>query len=338
MSAIQRDRRVPSIGAFILIAVGVIWLLLQAHVISGANLVVLFRFWPVILIAIGLELLLGRRSWALSLVIGAGTIVLLLALMVVGPSLGLAGSVDVQTQQFAEPLDDATSARLELNLSVGTVTINALSDSNELITADLRYIGDVNFEVSSANGEKTVMLSSESETRWGMDYVGLSLADAFGEPDLRWNIGLSPEIPLDLRLNGGVGTSTIDLSSLQLSSLSYHNGVGESTVSLPGGSFNVDVDGGVGGMTLRFASDAAIDANLKGGVGETTLVFPEDAPVRLEVEGGLGGVNVPSHFTQVRSGDDNNSGVWESDSYASASDAARITVDYEGGVGRLNVR
>jgi hypothetical protein len=338
MSAIQRDRRAPSIGAFILIAVGVIWLLLQAHVISGANLVVLFRFWPVILIAIGLELLLGRRSWALSLVIGAGTIVLLLALMVVGPSLGWAGSVDIQTQQFAEPLDDATSAQLELNLSVGTVTINALKDSNELITADLRYIGDVSFDVSSSNGTKIIVLSNESDTRWGTDYVGLSLADAFGEPDLRWNIGLSPEIPLDLRLNGGVGTSMIDLSGVQLSSLSYHNGVGDSTVSLPGGSYDVDVQGGVGGLTLRFASEAPIDANLKGGVGETTLVFPANAPVRLEVDGGLGGVNVPSHFTQVRGGDDSNSGVWESDSYAGASDAARITVDYEGGVGRLNVQ
>ena len=46
----------------ILIGVGLIWLLGNFGIISGANLAVLFRLWPLALIVIGLDLLFGRQS------------------------------------------------------------------------------------------------------------------------------------------------------------------------------------------------------------------------------------------------------------------------------------
>jgi hypothetical protein len=50
----------------ILIAVGIIWLLGNLGVLSAANILVLLRLWPLLLIVIGLDLLFGRQSrfWA----------------------------------------------------------------------------------------------------------------------------------------------------------------------------------------------------------------------------------------------------------------------------------
>ena len=331
----------PSIWAFILIALGVIWLLFEAKILSGANLAVLFRLWPIVLIAFGLELLFGRSSRMISLAIGAATIVLLLLLMAVGPALGLAPSAEVKTAQYSELVGEATSAQVNLDLSVGKATVQALSDSDKLIDADLRYVGDVNFKVTNSGSEKAVVLNAKNDSVQWFNFLGLSLNSGQDENDLRWNIGLSPNLPLDLRLSGGVGESTLDLSGLQLTRLSYNSGVGDTTVSLPGsGSYSVDFNGGVGKLAVNFAEGAAVNANVDAGVGEITLDVPDDAPVRLKADGGLGGINVPANFIRV-SGEDNGlnrNGEWESASYSSADDNARITIDFNGGVGSLTVK
>jgi hypothetical protein len=334
----QGNGRSTSFWAVILIAIGVIWLLLQADILSSANLVVLFRLWPIILVAVGLELLIGRNSRSLSLLIGAGTIVLLGVLMVFGPSLGLATPANVQTVQYSEPLDDAKSAKLDLDFSVGDVNMQALSDSNMLLDADLRYIGNVDFESSTSNGEKLVTLTSHDDSRNFFDFLGFSFIGSSDEDSLHWEIGLNPTTPLDLNLKGGVGTNTLDLSGVQLSSLRYDGGVGGSTVSLPSGSYDLDLNAGVGALNVKFMDDTAVDASIVGGVGKVTLDLPEAAPVRLEVEGTLGGIDVPENFVEINSNQDvDESGVWESASYAEAGDSARIRIVFDGGVGGLSV-
>jgi len=335
MTTTRRETYSPVFWAFLLIALGVMWLLFQAHIFSSANLIVLLRLWPIALIALGLELLIGRGSRATGLLIGAGTILLLLALMAAGPALGLAPSTEVKTFEQSVPLQEATSAQMNLDLSVGRATVQALdSDSATLIDADLSYVGIVNFNVSGNSGEKFVTLSVQNDSSSQIfDFLGLSL----GQDQLHWNVGLTPRIPLDLRLNGGVGDSTVNLSGLQLTRLSYNTGVGNSAITLPGsGSYAVSINGGVGDTTVTFAAGAAVKASINGGVGDLTLSLPEGAPIHLETHGGLGSVHVPATLNRV--GGDDRGGVWETASYASSSDAARITISYTGGVGDLNVR
>jgi hypothetical protein len=51
-------------------------------------------------------------------VIAIGTVILIVALMFIGPSLGLAPNVDVQVETFTAPRADATAANVQLDLSV----------------------------------------------------------------------------------------------------------------------------------------------------------------------------------------------------------------------------
>lgn len=334
MATMQRERSSSPIWAFVLIGVGIVWLLFEAHVISGENLAVLFRLWPVVLIALGLELLFGRNSRSLSLIIGAASFVVVIVLMFVGPSIGLGSNIEIKSGQFSEPLGDANAAQLNLDLSVGRTTIQAGSGST-LIDANLRYIGDVELNTTETAGEKFVTMSVANDSTNVFDFLGLSLADTMAERELYWNISLSPEIPLDLRLSGGVGESSLDLSGLQVSNLSYNAGVGETTISLPGtGSFNLDLKGGVGKTRVNFAAGAGVDADINAGVGEVVLDVPEGAAVRIETKGGLGTNTVP--FPRISG--DNDESVWQSDNYATADTDERITIHFSGGVGGMTVQ
>jgi hypothetical protein len=330
----RRDSRSPSIWAFVLIGIGIIWLLFEAHVINGANLAVLFRLWPVVLIALGVELLFGRNSRALSLLIGLASFVVVIVLMFVGPSIGLGSNVEIKSGQYSEPLGSATTAQINLDLSVGSATVQAGS-ADKLIDADLRYIGDVTLDVSGSGSEKYVTLSAENDSTNGFDFLGLSLADTLNEQKLYWNVSLNPDIPLDLSMKGGVGETTLDLNDLQVSRLSYNGGVGETTINLPDtGSYDLDLKGGVGKTRISFAAGAGVNADINAGVGEVVLDLPEGAAVRIETKGGLGNMSVP--LPRISGGDDES--VWQSENYASADAGKRITIHFEGGIGGLSVQ
>ncbi len=304
----------------VLIAVGVIWILGNVGVISAANLIVLFRLWQLLLIVVGLDLLFGRQSPVLGGLIALGAVVLIVALMLVGPSLGLAGEpLDVTLDHFDEPRGAVTSAEVQLDLSVATTTITSLADSPDLITAEVSHVGQVEFSVDGET-HKVIHLSQISESTnifQGPEFLGT----LFGAQDdkLYWNIALDPTVPLTLDVNGGVGESHFDLSKLQLQALS--------------------ISGGVGEFTIAVSDTTAVDIHINGGVGQMTIDVPDGAAVHLEGKSGVGSINVPASLRQVSSNDSNfvgDSGVWESDNYAGA--ARRITITYEGGVGGLTIQ
>ena len=56
----------------ILIGVGLVWFLANINVIPNFNPLALFNLWPLLLIAIGLDLLFGRKSALVGLLIGLG--------------------------------------------------------------------------------------------------------------------------------------------------------------------------------------------------------------------------------------------------------------------------
>lgn len=323
----------------VLIGIGVIWLLGNLSIISAANLAVLFRLWPLILIIVGLDLLFGRQSPFLGAVIGIGTVVLLIALMLVGPSIGLAGtSMDVKTAAFNEPLEDATSARVNLNMTAGQMNIKALSDSNDLIDANLSYFGELEFQ-HEGQSEKFISLSQTSDNvNFGLDFVTFLLNP---ENQLRWDIGLSPNVPIQLDVNNGTGGSTLDLSGLKLTKLSVDSGTGGMTISLPvmDMRYDVQVSSGTGGGTINLQSGTSVNLDINSGTGGFTIDVPEAAAVRVVARTGVGGINVPSSYNRVDGKDDNfvgENGTWETTGFASAEN--QITINFEGGTGGLTVR
>jgi predicted membrane protein len=323
----------------VLIAIGVIWLLSNAGVISRENLVVLLRLWPLLLIVIGLDLLFGRKSPAVSAVIGVGAVVLVIVLMLVGPSIGLTGpSLEVKLDTFNEPREDTTSASVRLDLSVATTTIVPVADSSDLFTAEVTHLGDLDFEVEGETAKQITLSEDDASVMDGTSFLaGLIRVD--GE-DLNWNIGLSPEIPLALEINSGVGQGNFDLSQMQLTDLSINGGVGQINLQLPSVDtpYNVDINNGAGELNLSIADDTAINLNVKGGVGSVTIDVPDNVAVRIEASSGIGNIDVPSGWQRLNEEQSGPSedGVWQSSNFSEA--ARQIVIHYEGGVGNLIIQ
>jgi hypothetical protein len=337
----------------LLIGIGVIALLGTMGVLDRDNFSVLLRLWPVLLILIGLDIAFGRRSPAIGALIGIGTVALIIGLMLIGPSQGWGEDWEVKSGRYSEPIGAASSARVSLDLSAGPTDISALSDSNDLIDADLNYTGEIAFEVQG-DREKTISLSER-------DTGGFFRFDWFaGDDELRWEIGLSPQVPLDLVVDGGSGSVDLDLRGLQLTGLNLDVGSGQVQGSLPAveGRYDVRVDGGSGKCRLDIAegADAGLDIDVgsgsidvetgagadvsvrvDGGSGKLTIDVSEDAAVRLDVrEGGSGNVRVPGRFERIRSGDDDE-GTWETPGFDSADHKIEIIVD-DLGSGNVELR
>ncbi|MAS37734.1 MAG: hypothetical protein CL610_27305 [Anaerolineaceae bacterium] len=303
----------------VLITIGVLWLLSNLGVISAANLFVLVRLWPLLLIIVGLDLLFGRQSRSMGNLIGVGAVVLIVFVVLVGPSLGLAGpNLDITQSSFNEPVEDATDATINLDLSLAATSIYTLTDSNDLFTAEVSHVGELDYSVSG-NTSKTIRLA-QRDTDSTDGFMGLDfLAPVFGvqRDELYWRVGLSPDVLLTLNIDGGVGQTDFDLSGLQLESVSINGGVGEINLTLPA------------------AQDTTYEVALNGGVGSVNIDVPEGAAVRMMGNGGIGNITVPAGFTRVGD-DDDDDGVWQTTGYEDS--APHILINYNGGIGALTLR
>jgi hypothetical protein len=322
----------------VLIGVGLVWLLGNLGVISGANLAVLFRLWPLLLIIIGLDLLFGRQSPLIGALIAVGAVVLLVALMLAGPSLGLAPSLEVVTDTYSEPLDNAGSASVNLSIGAGQSIVRALADSANLLEAEVTHVGEIEFQ-RQGERERTIHLRQrDQDFSFGQNWLGVFNP----ERELRWDVGLSPDVPLQLSVSSGAGTSRLDLEGLQLTGLNVSMGAGQLDLRLPAvdDAYSVQVSGGAGEMNIRIAQGAALSLNISGGVGAVNIDLPPNAAVRLDGRSGVGSINVPASFTRVQGDSERDfvgsSGVWESDGFANAE--RQIIIVYSGGVGGLTVR
>jgi hypothetical protein len=365
----ERASRRPSLfWPLVLIGAGVLWLLSNFDVITGANLNVLWNLWPLILIVIGLDLLVGRRSPFLSSLIGLLAVALVIVLVIVGPSIGLASGdsprffdvpvrfgepVEVKSDSFSAPLDDAESANVDLDLSAWMTTVEALSDSDDLITADLDYTGEIQFDVTE--GRNPTVRLREEELVFG---IGPSL----DFDDHSWDIGLSPEVPLDLFIDGGSGLSTLNLDELHLSEFELDGGSGAVRLSLPAGDpyesrlevgsglvtatladdteMTLDAEGGSGLFTLNVGDDTDLEMEIDAGSGAMIINLPDDAAARVEVDDeGSGVVVLPPRLDRVDDGndDDRDTGTWETDGFDNADHQIIITVR-EMGSGAITVR
>ncbi len=244
---------------------------------------------------------------------------------------------EIKQSSYQVGLEGASTGNIKLDLSLGQSSIKPLVDSDNLFEADLAYVGEIEF-TTSGDVDKTVRLRQKPGVDQVVGSVRRALKSVTNRGELRWDVRLSPKVPLKLDIDGGVGPAHIDLTGLQLTRLNLDSGVGEIQLSLPDGSYQASIEGGVGATILNIAENAAARIDIEGGVGAVKINVPYKAAVRVTVDGNLGGVKMPDHFSRVKDNDDfiGRGGVWETPGFNVAE--KQIVIDYEGGVGSLQVK
>jgi len=346
----------------LLIGVGIVLLLSQLGVIAAISWGLLLRFWPVLLIIAGLDLLLGRRAPILGTLLGILVLALVLGLLAFGPAAGwlnlqrsdwdlpsLNVLTEVRHSRLEEPIDGARDARVTLDLGMYRTEVDASADDDLLLEAEVDYFGQMRFDVIG-KATRTILLDEVA--------TGINWSSVTG--DHRWDIGLSPEVPMELTVDVGSGPVELNLERLNLTELALDGGSGSIAASLPFGDYNVSADLGSGsasidlpegsdvvmrletgsGMVDLRVGDAA-DLNLTAvdlGSGSFTVRIPEDSGVRLRVrDDGSGAVVVPSEMDKVKGSAKSKEGTWETDRFDRADHQVIIDV-YDMGSGSLRIQ
>ena len=288
----------------ILIGLGLFFLLSNLGLISWNFWEAVGRLWPIFLIAMGLDLLIGRRSLLASLaVVGATAVLPLVGLLWLG---GAGDQRGVVVEEVWQPLNGADSGQATIIFGVGGLQLSALpAQSPALIAGALKR---------SERGERIEQsfTARDGVALYALQSRGPSNPFGFLNPQLQnlgWDLQLNRDMPLDLTVRTGVGESSLDLRHLNLSALRVTSGVGQTTVTLPG--YN------------------QYTAVIEGGVGELTVLLPPETAVRIQVETGLGGVSVLGNSTQTGN-------VYLSAGFDTAADG--IELQLKAGVGQVTVR
>jgi hypothetical protein len=311
--SIPNDPRTPEPAArpgagratwpYLLIGAGVLLLLTNLGWFDLGAIWSLLSLWPIALIAVGVDIITSGRY-------RVPVIVVALIVAAVWGSTGLrgvgfggvgvggaGGRVDV-----AHALDGARSAEVVLRLGVGEVTVDAAAARGALLSGT----------IVAGRNETIAQRPSRSGTTARIEITSQQTGPTtmMGGDTRRWNLSLTREVPVDLRVDSGVGRTTLDLRDATLSRLRYAGGVGETVVTLPGS----------GGYRGEFEL----------GVGATTVRLPQSVEARITVRTGLGRANV--------AGFDRDGDVYTTPGYASAAANARVDLSVQGGVGAVTIQ
>lgn len=318
------------VGPTMTIGIGAIFMASNLGYLGWDSWMTLWRLWPVVIIAIGLEIFIGRKNIALSM-LGVA-----LSLALLGGGLYLSGGLSgvdsvipngevVTGTEIVQPLDDAKDAKVRIDSSVGELTVEALNDSNNLIEGTIQSIErETILQSYDMNGD-TIDYYLHSEWVGSPIEFGRNTNSRFS-----WDLALTDDIPLDLSISLGVGESKLDLSELQVSELNLDIGVGETTITLPEGEYKAKVDGGVGQTSIEVPAEGQIKLNVDGGVGEIVIYLPEDMAAKIKVDRGIAGLSVPSGFD--KQGED----TYVSTNFENADHW--IEIDLDQGVGNIAIR
>ena len=294
----------------LLIAVGVLLLLNTLGVLPWSFWQAIWRFWPLVLVLIGVELMLGRGNPWLSA---------LLALLVVGVVVAFAffaavvpwtwsrgGPAAVVMQQEVQvPLEGAREATVTMRFGAGRLDVAALSaDSANLLEGSLQH----------QRGEEGVRVSTERQGDRAAVVVEARDGAVFvvpGGSDEHWQLRLNPSLPLDLRFEGGAAEVDLDLRALRVRSLHVETGASSARIVLPEAA----------GRTV---------ATIKAGMAQLRVDVPEGVAVRIDTGSGLSSVQVDERRFP-RQGN-----TYVSPDYDTASNRVEISID--AGMASVTVR
>ncbi len=281
-------------GALLFITVGSIILLNNLGYLAWDIWGMLFRYWPVLIIVIGTDIILGRylRSpWA-------AAIGLVLVVFIVGGIIWYAGTnpvagrtVDMQTVQL--PLEQIKQADIVLSPAVGIVTVHQTSDPAVLVKGNFEKTeSDKVEEISSVQNQSAAYTL---RSRGTFSYPWITDRNA-----ATWDIQLTQAIPVSLDFKLGVGEGNLSLTNIQLEHLNVTTAIGKTTVRLP--------DGG------------SYDAVIELAIGETILQVPANLPVRINASHGMSGFEVRGDL--IKNGD-----ILTTRSYAAATDRVEVRIN-----------
>ena len=275
---------------------------------------ILRTYWPLILVFVGLGKMWDAtrakqnpdgtaRSGGVSLGATFGALAFVLVLVILfwhGRAFTRDRRSSDDWQQHSQTVDrqGAKSVNISLETSAGEFTISG--GASHLLDADFKY--------SDSYGTPRVAYNVDG----GVGHLNISQDDStvhFGKSHNEWNLRLSNDVPLELKVEMGAGRGRLRLRDLPVTRLEMSMGAGQADVDLTGdrkSDLTANLEGGVGQVTIRLPRKVGVVVRASGGIGSISAhgFRHEDdeytneaygktpATIHLKVEGGIGQINL----------------------------------------------
>jgi hypothetical protein len=302
-------QRNPAVGIPILLIIGGTGLLAYNFgYIDWSPVLATLTLWPLLMIAIGIDMMLGNAPrWLATLV----SLVVLggLSVLAVLTEEGRIGTPppEGEAREVSIPAQGAESARLRVRFYDGEVRLGAATAGvDELIRGSVYTKRSSDLIIRHGLSDTTAEISIRNHPRGAiLGPLGPSRSQLL---DLR----LHHEVPLDLTLEGFVSEVNLDLTGLQLSAFDLSLDAGHGRVKLPSPAGEVRAD---------------IDLD----VGDLLVLVPSDVPARIRVSSDVSSISIDkTRFPHVRGRS------YESPGYTTAEHRWNITV--RAGLGIVRIR
>lgn len=239
---------------------------------------------------------------------------------------------NVLTDTLSEPLNGATTVKVDINAGTGNLTIDKLAaDEQVLASGTLQYVEGQSppaRALNASNGEATLTVRGEGARQ---SWFRLPWQACNGETE--WQIHLNPTVSSDITAHSGGGNVKLDLAGMAVTRVMADTGGGNMDVVLPDNAANLSVTAGTGAgnVTVEIGSgltgSGTINAN--SGAGNVAVRVPNDIAARIYASSGLGKVMVDPRFSKI----DGN--TYQSPDYDSAANKVEITA--KSGAGNASV-
>jgi hypothetical protein len=239
----------------------------------------------------------------------------------------------VAVQEIAEPLNEAHTSSLDLDLAQGNLAIDSLTGGEQLLLGGtLEYYENGGLparSLSSMGGQASYALSvgTDSPARWRLPWEACS-----AEND--WTRHLNPLVVYEISARTGGGNLNLDLRELLVSRITAETGGGNAEIRLPANAANLSaaVKTGAGHIRVEIGPGTKGQNSLtvENGAGSVEILVPDGLAVMLVATSGIGEVLVDPGFVET------GEGTFQSTDYDTNKN--RITIDVSNGAGSVSVQ
>lgn len=245
----------------VLTGLGVIFLLSNFGVFYVSVWTTIVRLWPVLLIALGLNLIIGRARGWWSPVLGS-----ILGLVVIGAIVLMAvyqPGLTAKTEAIDYPSGSVETVNGSIEMTAGKMLLSTRPDFASLIEGQVQLSTHEELDRSFESG-KNATYSLRSH---GGNYMYVNESGNY-----TWKLILNGSLPTNLRIKSAAGTIEADLSKASLTGLNVDLAAGKIVVAVPQtGNYHAFIENAVGETIICIPDNLAIKINLDTAVSATNF-------------------------------------------------------------------
>jgi hypothetical protein len=228
----------------------------------------------------------------------------------------------VLSERFMEPLNGATSAKVDIHAGDGNLRIDRLNGEQALASGTLQYQENQETPrrtlVSSSDQVSLSMQGRRAEQRW----IHFPWSACNGATE--WQIHLNPTVRTEIKAQSDGGNLTLNLTGMTVTHISADTGGGNVEVVLPENAANLSISARTGGGNVTVELNRGITGSslveASSGAGNVVVRIPDGTAARVHTSTGLGKTIIDPRLSKC------GSSLYQSPDFEQAADKVEITM------------